>query len=377
MRRSHAPSPGSPHRNAGKRSVQRGFTLVELVVCLGVVAILCGILLPSLRHTRDASLKISCASNLRQVAIAASAYSDSNAGRLPYSHVVDPRHFDNPSEYRPGDLMASRLRTPMDEQPAGFRWQGLGRLHAYLGPACECMYCPAHHGNHPRERYLRSLAAEDNSTTFTNYHYSGHVQHWLSGAERTDPARLDQGRDLVLMSDGLRTRGDFNHRTGLNRVFGDLSVEWFRDSDVPGESIRDLLPEDFGDLQVSLDSVGFTAVWSRLQETAGTRYTNHWWRKLAPRATPTRFEFCWHITRMPLTTRMTSTTRSLKGQWGPSACNSSSLMKSMPPSTNRRTCSAVSRGFRPTLGLMMVPIKGPCGTPLNCRVPGIANAGPG
>ena len=270
MRRSRAPSPASPHRNAGKRSVQRGFTLVELVVCLGVVAVLCGILLPSLRHTRDASLKIACASNMRQIGMGISAYADSNNERLPNAPVVDPRTFNDPSLYRPGELMASRLQSQSGEQPPGFRWQGLGRLHAYLGPACECMYCPAHHGRHTRDRYLRALSTEDNSATYTNYHYAGHVQHWLDGPERSSPTRLDRGRDLVLLSDGIRTLRDFNHRIGLNRMFADMSVEWFRDSEVPGESIREHLPEDYGDIQVSLDAGDFTAVWSRLHDTSGT-----------------------------------------------------------------------------------------------------------
>lgn len=57
-----------------------------------------------------------------------------------------------------------------------------------------------------------------------------------------------------------------------------------------------------------------------------------------------------------LTTRITARTRSSKGQCGPSACSSSSLMKSMPPSTSLRTSAAVCSGFRPTLGLTMVPL---------------------
>jgi hypothetical protein len=77
------------------------------------------------------------------------------------------------------------------------------------------------------------------------------------------------------------------------------------------------------------------------------------------------------------TTRITAQTRSSKGQWGPSACNSSSLMKSMPPAISSRACCAVSAGDRRTLGLMMVPISGPRATPLSRRVPSMPKAGPG
>ena len=57
-------------------------------------------------------------------------------------------------------------------------------------------------------------------------------------------------------------------------------------------------------------------------------------------------------------TAITALTRSAKGQCGGSAMSSSSLMKSMPPSTSLSTSSAVSAGVSPTLGLMMVPISG-------------------
>ena len=62
---------------------RRAFTLVELLVVIGIIAVLVGVLLPTMSTAREHAKTTACLSNLRQLAIAAHIYANHHGGRYP------------------------------------------------------------------------------------------------------------------------------------------------------------------------------------------------------------------------------------------------------------------------------------------------------
>jgi prepilin-type N-terminal cleavage/methylation domain-containing protein/prepilin-type processing-associated H-X9-DG protein len=74
-------------RRIHKSSREAGFTLVELLVVIGIIALLISILLPSLSKARRSANSLKCQSNMRQIGLALLTYISDNKGRMIVANI--------------------------------------------------------------------------------------------------------------------------------------------------------------------------------------------------------------------------------------------------------------------------------------------------
>lgn len=206
------------------------FTLVDVLVSIAIVAVLIGLLLPSLKSVTETTRRVICASNLRQIGLGVAMYADDNSGLLagsvfiPNSNAAS-RYGGRSAEAKPQDTVIVRLGS--DEfvkiSRVSTPWDGLGVLYpaGYL-PASGVFYCPSHHGDFGFRKY-RERWNQDGPELVSNYQYRGLGPHGERYLFKIEPQRS------ALVTDAVRSLDEFNHHVGTNTLRADLMVEWLAD----------------------------------------------------------------------------------------------------------------------------------------------------
>jgi prepilin-type N-terminal cleavage/methylation domain-containing protein/prepilin-type processing-associated H-X9-DG protein len=126
-----------------KRTERTGFTLVELLVVIGIIAVLVGILLPTLSKARDQAKRASCASRLREIANVVHIYAVENKSKVPPGNrdQTPPEEHTIWISQNTYDIFTRKLQNPKmlacpsfeDTQPAKPKPIGWVLGYSYLG----------------------------------------------------------------------------------------------------------------------------------------------------------------------------------------------------------------------------------------------------
>lgn len=215
------------------RLTPNAFSLIELLIVLSVATLLLTLLMPGLSKLREASWHVACAHNQRQIAIAMSVYADDNDERLPYTYFAGEKYkFTGKWKRVPQPFKMMTLYMGNNSTS----WDGIGLLTPknYVNNP-KIYYCPAHRGEHPFDRYADKWAQPGKSEIIGNYHYRGlkisdlKFDKFAISDYALNKLQINSA-NLTILSDGLKTKNDFSHKTGTNVVRADLSVNWFDDT---------------------------------------------------------------------------------------------------------------------------------------------------
>jgi prepilin-type N-terminal cleavage/methylation domain-containing protein/prepilin-type processing-associated H-X9-DG protein len=119
-----------------KRMHRRAFTIVELIVVMGIISVLLGLLLPALSGVKAASRQLLCQSNLRQMGLAAQKYAalwDTYPAAIRYEEVEGEIHviaWDWVTKLSDGDLISPGPLWGMTDDP-----NRVMQCPAYFGPS--------------------------------------------------------------------------------------------------------------------------------------------------------------------------------------------------------------------------------------------------
>jgi prepilin-type N-terminal cleavage/methylation domain-containing protein/prepilin-type processing-associated H-X9-DG protein len=150
----------------------RGFTLVELLVVIGIIALLVGILLPALGRARDHATQLKCMANMRQLGTGLMMYAGESKGFLPVGLVTNGTNMRDGGIYKGDDLDWTTLLMKQLSRQQGNTYNSQDAASSSTNSVRALFICPAvymqdtpasaaitHYSSHPR--LIPDLATAD------------------------------------------------------------------------------------------------------------------------------------------------------------------------------------------------------------------------
>jgi len=221
---------------AARSHARRGFTLIELLVVIGIIAVLIGILLPTLGRAREQAKRVQCLSNMKQVVTAYVLYAQADRDQIPLG-------YGNNRQYN---------YVIYDKYSAKYVFHGLLYAAGLLKSGPKVFWCPAQDHpdfafDQPNNPWPPEKAASLGFSTRTSYN-TRPVVDWANNSTTTysashkdgDPPipmpRLSKLKNLAIFSDlcsmpYMITNG---HKKGANVLYSNGGAHW-----VPLEIFKD------------------------------------------------------------------------------------------------------------------------------------------
>lgn len=218
----------------------RAFTLVEILVVIGIVALLTALIFPVASNVREGARSASCASNLNQIGLALSLYVQDNNQRYPlvaqtggltwvdaiFPYAKSPQVFECPSAEHGEYIAGGSPNTPIILGDAGPQYGDNGS-YDMVSP-----YLSVTTTTSPSGGTGKTYLVEPRSLSLIRYRFPSSTIIVLDGGDTTyyfhnNFAAVNPGVDTIHSVADLNDGGVFaRHKGGINLLYVDGHVKW-------------------------------------------------------------------------------------------------------------------------------------------------------